>query len=89
MGEHLNVVMKKLLNITCKEATLLLCKKEQNALSFFEMIKLRLHMGICSMCRLFEKQSLFIKINAKHEHIHAILNKEVKEKIKLALENEQ
>lgn len=81
--------MKRLVNISCKKATYLISQKEQKAIGFFDSIKLRLHLGICSACRLFEKQSFFIKINAKHnhEHLDATLSNEAKEKISAALKS--
>ncbi|MBC7587994.1 MAG: zf-HC2 domain-containing protein [Chitinophagaceae bacterium] len=74
--------MKKLLNITCAIATLLVSKKEDGKLSFLEKIQLRLHLSICSFCRLFAKQSFLIGNNAKHAHTTACLTNEQKEKIK-------
>jgi predicted metal-dependent hydrolase len=56
--------------ITCKKATYLLSKKEEGKLFFTEKIQLNLHLLMCSLCRLFEQQSLFIGKNAGHQHEH-------------------
>jgi hypothetical protein len=79
--------VKKLLNISCAKATLLLSKKEDGRLSLLEKWQLRLHMGICSMCRLFQKQSSFISSNAKSAHVHsdACLTAEQKQKMEQLL----
>ena len=83
--------MKKLFNITCKNATYLISKKEDGKLGLLDRLKLHLHLGICNACKLFEKQSWFIKLNAQnsHEHITASLSTEAKEKIELALKSVQ
>lgn len=60
--------MKHLIHITCKRATYLVSKKEEGRLSFLEWIRLQFHLSICSMCKLFEKQTKLISENAKHSH---------------------
>ncbi len=69
--------------ISCKEATFLISKKEENKLSFVEKIKLKMHLLICSFCRLFEKQSKLISMNASksHQHYTAVLSDSSKENI--------
>jgi predicted anti-sigma-YlaC factor YlaD len=83
--------MKKILNITCKKATYLISKKEDGKLGFIDSIKLKLHLSICSACRLFENQSWFIKINANHshEHLDVTLSEEAKQKLTTALKSIQ
>lgn len=44
----------------CRKATFLIEKKQLIALTMKEHIALRIHLTGCSMCRLFQKQSLFI-----------------------------
>ena len=44
----------------CKQATLLIEKKQLTKLSFRESIELRIHLGGCSMCKLYNKQSHMI-----------------------------
>ena len=79
------------LMISCKKATLLISKKEENKLSWIGKWQLRGHLTICSLCRKFEQQSGFIGRNAKllHEYIHATLSPEIKEKIKAALKEQE
>ena len=82
--------MKKLINISCKKATYLISQKEEGEINFWDSIKLRIHLGICSVCKIFAKQSWFIKINAKHNHgyLDTSLSIEAKQKIELALKSE-
>ena len=44
----------------CKQATLLIEKKQLAKLSFRESIELRIHLAGCSMCKLYKKQSHMI-----------------------------
>lgn len=44
----------------CKQATLLIEKKQLTQLSFRETIELRIHLTGCGMCRLYSKQSQVI-----------------------------
>ena len=73
------------LNTSCKKATYLVSKKEENKLGWIEKIQLRSHLAICSMCRKFEQQSSFIGRMAQHTHLHATLSPEVKERIQNTL----
>ena len=41
----------------CKQATLLIEKRQIRSLSFRETIELRIHLAGCSMCKLYNKQS--------------------------------
>ncbi len=59
-------MLKKLMNITCLQATLLSSKKEAGQTSFMENIKLTLHYSICTGCKRFAKQSKFISENARN-----------------------
>lgn len=59
-------MLKKLMNITCLQATLLNSKKEAEQTSFMENIKLALHHSICTGCKIFALQSKFIANNAKN-----------------------
>ncbi len=76
-----------LFNISCKKATYLLSKKEENKLFWLEVFKLRGHLTICSLCRKFEQQTRFIGFTAKHGHEQAILSVEAKEKMKTVLKD--
>jgi hypothetical protein len=48
--------LKKII-YNCKQATLLIEKKQIKKLSFREAIELRIHLTGCSMCKLYNKQS--------------------------------
>mgnify|MGYP001796881166 CR=1 FL=1 len=77
----------KLMMTTCKKATYLLSKKEENKLSWLEKIQLRGHLTICSVCRKFEEQTGFIGRNARHLHADITLPAEIKEKIRNLLKD--
>ncbi|WP_153797288.1 zf-HC2 domain-containing protein [Foetidibacter luteolus] len=74
---------------SCRQATYLLGKKEEGQLTFKERLVLALHLALCDMCRLFEKQLNFVRRNAKqlHEHTHHQLPQQSKQKIKAALKD--
>ncbi len=78
--------MKKLI-LSCKQATYLISLREENKLSFRQRLQLRTHLSICSMCKLFEKQTNLIGSNAKqsHQHIDATLDQNSKDKMKKTL----
>ncbi len=52
--------LKRKIFISCKDATLLTCKKQENAISFKERIQLKIHLFICTVCALFYKQTNLI-----------------------------
>jgi hypothetical protein len=58
--------LKYLVQITCKKATYLISKNEEHRLSLLEWVKLQFHLSICSLCKLFQKQTKLIGQNAKH-----------------------
>lgn len=78
--------MKKLI-LSCKRATYLISLREESRLSFRQRIQLRTHLSICSMCKKFQKQTAFIAANAKqsHQHTHASLDQNTKDKMKATL----
>ncbi len=75
--------------ITCKRASFLVSKKEEGKIGIIEQMQLHMHLSICSLCRLFEKQSWLIGSNAKNLHIHneAHLSDSKKQAIKNLLKN--
>lgn len=83
--------MNHFIMISCKEATFMVSKKEEKKLSWREKFQLKLHLAICKMCRLFEKQSRRISKDAAqlHEHTTEALSTEKKQEMKTALENEK
>jgi hypothetical protein len=54
--------------ITCKEATNFISLKEEGRLSFKQRIRLLLHLGVCSLCKLFYRQNKIITRHAPHLH---------------------
>jgi len=76
----------KYLMLNCREATLLMGKKEEGKLSLLGRIKLSMHTSMCSLCRKFEKQSLQIGKECKHVHTEDNLPAFAKERIEKMLE---
>ncbi len=71
--------MKLKLFHNCKEATLLISKREETELSFAENFFLRIHILYCKFCRSFSKQSRLLKqsllsLNQKNEKGEYTLN---------------
>ena len=70
--------------ISCKKATLLVEKKEQDKISFKESVQLKIHLWICKACKIYEKQSKVIDaIFRKKSRIktETKLDKNIKQKI--------
>ena len=59
-------MFKKLINISCIQATLLTSKREAREISFVDNVKLVLHYSICTSCKRFALQSKFIGVNAQN-----------------------
>jgi hypothetical protein len=78
------------LQITCKQATEFIVKRDEGKLSPKNHVLLWLHMGICGLCKLFSKQSRFIGKTAKHMHGHVTetLTPEDKEQIIATLQQQ-
>lgn len=74
-----------LFTISCKKATYLVSKKEEGKLNWIEKIQLRSHMTTCSLCRLFDQHTEFIKYSAQHQQPDEKLREEVKVKIEQVL----
>ena len=49
----------------CKQATLLIEKKQLIPLTLTEKIELKLHLAGCAVCRTFERQSILINKHIK------------------------
>lgn len=74
--------------ITCKQATKFISQKEEGKLSLRQRWQLWMHLGVCAVCRIFQKQNKIIISNTSqmHEHIHASLSPLEKESIIAVLE---
>ena len=70
----------------CKQATFLIEKKQITPLTIRERIELKIHLGGCSVCQIFKKQSMLINkmvkqfINPTH-FIHPKLDDQFKESL--------
>lgn len=51
--------------ISCKEASLLSAKNEEGKLTWGEKFRLRLHIMICKVCQVVQKQNEFVIDHAK------------------------
>ncbi len=67
--------------ISCKQSTKWVIKKEVGRLSIKENIQLMSHLAICSFCRLFSSQSLFINKAYKNKNtaVHHLTSEEKEE----------
>lgn len=63
----MNRLTKVLYN--CRQATFLIEKKQLSVLSAKEKVELNLHLTGCSICRIFQRQSIFINSMSK-KRIH-------------------
>ncbi len=75
--------------ITCQQATKFISQREEGRLSIGKMFQLWYHLGICGICKIFNRQNKIIIQNAPHvhEHINASLTPSEKETIIAALKN--
>lgn len=74
-------LMMKYLMINCREATMLMAKKEERQVSFFDKMKLSLHISLCSLCKRFEKQTLKIAKESRQVQADEKMSVYGKEKI--------
>ena len=81
----------------CKQATFLIEKKQIGSITLLEKMKLKLHLAGCSVCRIFEKQSITINRMVKElfnvsNHTERKLDdrfkKDMQERIERELNNE-
>ncbi len=75
--------------ITCRQSTEWTIKKEQGKLSVKENLQMMSHLAICSLCRLFKSQNLFIsQALSKNENGETFrLSAEDKKELLLSIQN--
>jgi len=71
--------------IPCKQATFLMSKREEHALTFVETLHLYIHLLVCEFCRRFLKQTRLIAKAAKRAASNESLTSEEKQKMKDSL----
>lgn len=72
----------KKITYDCKKATFLIEKQELAGLSVVEIVMLKIHLAGCSLCRLYQKQSLLISQQFAHSKKRShVLPDEVKQKL--------
>lgn len=79
-------LMMKYFMATCEEATFLMAKKEEGKLSLTEKMKLSMHTSMCSFCRKFEKQTMWIGSESKQVQAEDNLPLITKERIERMLD---
>lgn len=77
----------RFMNMSCKEATMLIARKEESKLSFLDRVGLSLHLSMCTLCRRFERQSVHIAKESRHVHSEEELSAEAKLKILRSLDD--
>lgn len=55
-----NNIITKEIAYNCKKATFLIEKKQAGAITFREKLELKLHLAGCSVCRIYQQQSIMI-----------------------------
>ncbi len=83
------MILKRLVHITCKKATYLISKHEEQKITLIEWMRLKFHLAICSFCKQFQKQTRFIGEHAHNaQEFHSLkLTDYQKESIKQLLKN--
>lgn len=78
----------KYLMISCREATMLMTKKEEGKLPFSGIIKLSMHTSMCSLCKRFERQTTKIGKESRHVQAEDNLPSIAREKIERMLDEQ-
>jgi hypothetical protein len=60
--------------MACREATLLMEKREERKLDIYEKLALRFHLVICDGCRRYNKQSEFLNQLLKKSSLSSIVD---------------
>ncbi len=76
----------KMAIIPCRQATLLICKKQERALTLRERFKLRAHLKVCEFCRRFLAQTEAISRAVRTMVAAESLMGEEKKRMEAALE---
>lgn len=76
----------------CRKATFLIEKQQISSITLREKIELKIHLAGCSICRIFQQQSMLInKIAGKHladQHKDLVLDRDFKARLQQKI-NEQ
>ena len=82
-------LMMKYLMVSCREATLMMAKRDEGQLGLLGQIKLMVHTSMCSVCKKFDKQVREIAHHAAKEDIETGLPAEAKDRLGHFLEQNQ
>jgi hypothetical protein len=76
----------------CRKATFLIEKQQISSITLREKIELKIHLAGCSICKLFQQQSILInKMVGRHladQHQDIFLDKDFKEKLQRKIDDE-
>lgn len=72
-----------MMNISCRKAAELMCKKEEGSLTFWQRFQLSYHLLICGVCRRFQQQDHWLRnnIHKVDEHCKGCLSEAEKKQI--------
>lgn len=73
--------------LSCKEASVLIIKKEEGKLAMGDRLRLFFHLMACDICKLFNKQSLFLSGQFSRFVAAAKLSAGDKQKMEEAINN--
>lgn len=81
--------------LSCEQAGLLLSKKQHQSLSYFDTIKLKLHLIVCKVCRIYKIEIDLLHNDLQHLNMcsvegcsHHILSTDQKKKITSSIEKQ-
>lgn len=60
--------------MACREATLLMEKKQEHALTGYEKLQLKFHLAICDGCKRYNKQTALLHSVLKQSSVAEITN---------------
>lgn len=71
------------LNISCKKAAELICRKEEKRISFWQRVQLNFHLFVCRVCKKLELQDRCITkhIANLQQHCQGCLSEQEKQAI--------
>lgn len=77
------------INITCKQASFLMNKKQETPISYFEKLRLYIHIIKCKTCKIYQRQLFaLLKMVSKKEKKLYLLDNQSKSKLKSILNAE-
>lgn len=78
--------MMKTFMLSCRQACLLMAKKEEGKLAALDRMRLRLHTSMCSICKKFDKQTRFILTATAEMERSTALSEEAKDGMRRSID---